>query len=735
MKRIKYKILLSFCITATVIISIMGVLISSRLSAGIEKQTENLFNDLTSMTNEALTGYHAVFELSVNDIMLKVEQAEADILHTDLLVNIESMQAPAITGTFDNVRALTNKIDFIVLLDLHGNHIASSPSDIGDNIDDFWLETFYKSSKLWKRIRDSIERGLETEEQYFRDVTKLELDFIKAFQLTGIKPSENSFLSFTSAMIVKDDFQEPVAVLIAGKILNNYNTPLKKFYDSTGLPCAIYLENNLIANAGFIDQGEDNPNVKQLQVNTEILKHVYEADKSISQPLTLEGKKYLTVCSAITDSDDKKIGLISVGMPEQKIIEINERTHSHGIKSIRDIQFWLLVIGVIALVIFAIVSLFIATGIAGPVSKVVDLANALAKGDLSRRLSMKRKDEIGNMAATLDDSCKNLAGLIIQIRGDADVLATSSEEMSTVSAQMASNAEEMSTQSDSVSGTTEQMSIYINAVASATEDMSMNIQSVTSAAEQMSQNMNAVASSIEEMSVSIKDVVESAQEGAHIADTATEMSDSANKAMNVLGLSAKEIGQVTNLIKHIANQTNLLALNARIEAASAGSAGKGFDVVANEIKALAGQSAQAAEEIARKIEGVQVNTEEAVKSIGGISAVISKMNASSEVIMQATEQQASAAAEISGNVWQANTGARNIAASIAEVANGADDVSQSATEAAKGANQIFENIRSVSQAAGDSSEGARRVNSSANELAKMSAQIQKIVGRFKVDEQ
>jgi methyl-accepting chemotaxis protein len=466
----------------------------------------------------------------------------------------------------------------------------------------------------------------------------------------------------------------------------------------------------------------------------EILNQVYEADKPISIPITLAGKDYLTACSAITGSGGKKIGVIFVGMPEQKTLEIKERIRSYGIKSMRELQAWLLVVGVISLVIFGGVSLFIATGVLSPVSEVVDLANSLAGGDLSRRLNMTRKDEIGNMADALDDSCKNLADLMTQIREDAGILANSAEEMSTVSAQMASNAEEMSTQSDTVAGTTEQMSANINAMASAAEEMSVNIQSVTSTAEQMSQNMNTVATAIEEMSSSIKEVAGSAQEGAHIADTAMGMSDSATKTMDVLGQGAREIGQVTDLIKRIAEQTNLLALNATIEAASAGDAGKGFAVVANEIKELASQSAQAAEDIAKRIEGVQDNTEEAVKSIGGIADVINKINESSTVIMKSVEQQTITATEISGSVQQANTGASNIASSIAEVARGANDVSRSAAEAAMGVNEVSENIQGVSKAAGDSNTGAQQVNSSANELAKMSAEIQEMVGQFTVDE-
>jgi methyl-accepting chemotaxis protein len=263
--------------------------------------------------------------------------------------------------------------------------------------------------------------------------------------------------------------------------------------------------------------------------------------------------------------------------------------------------------------------------------------------------------------------------------------------------------------------------------------MSVNIQSVHSSAEQMSQNMNAVAAAIEEMSMSINYVAGSAQEGSGIAEKAMDMSDSTTDTMNVLGKTAREIGDVTDLIKRIAGQTNLLALNATIEAASAGDAGKGFAVVANEIKELANQSAQAAEDIVIRIEESQANTEESIKAIAGITDIISKINESSLVITKSVDQQTITANEISGNVQQANTGANNIASAIAEIANGANDMARSAAEAAKGVNEVSANIQGVSEAASYSSVSSQRVNTAAGELEKMADQMQEMVGKFKVE--
>jgi len=210
------------------------------------------------------------------------------------------------------------------------------------------------------------------------------------------------------------------------------------------------------------------------------------------------------------------------------------------------------------------------------------------------------------------------------------------------------------------------------------------------------------------------------------------MSNAALDTMTVLGKAAQDIGEVTALIKRIAEQTNLLALNATIEAASAGDAGKGFAVVANEIKELANQSAQAAEDIAKRIEGAQTNTEEAVKVIAEISDVINNINESSMVITNSVEQQKVTANEVSGNVQQTSSGINDIASSIAEVAKGANDMARGASEAAKGIIEVSSNIQEVSRAAGDSNTGAQQVSNSAGELAKVANVLQNLVNRFRV---
>lgn len=392
----------------------------------------------------------------------------------------------------------------------------------------------------------------------------------------------------------------------------------------------------------------------------------------------------------------------------------------------------MIAIGMLCVTISLFLLRHFTSGVVGPLDQVTDLAAALAEGDLTKRLNIHRNDEIGTLATALDQSCGSLSMMIKNITTSAELQSAASQEMSSVSFQLAGTSEEMNVQAESVAGAAEEMSASINSMASASEEMSVNIQSVSSTAEQMSQNMHSIASSVEEMSTSIEEVALNAKDGSIIAQNAMEMSGSATQTMDVLGKAAKEIGEVTSLIKRIADQTNLLALNATIEAASAGDAGKGFAVVANEIKELANQSGQAANEIAKRVKGVQGNAVSAVEAISKITAIIQRMNDSSTVISKSVEEQTSTALEISDSVQQATAGIANIATSIAELARGANDVSKSAAEAARGVTEVSANIQGLSKAAGEANSGAQQVNQTAVELARISSQLREVASKFKV---
>ncbi len=411
------------------------------------------------------------------------------------------------------------------------------------------------------------------------------------------------------------------------------------------------------------------------------------------------------------------------------LAEIDEAEAFAPIKTLEWIMGIIAIIGIAAIVA---VALIITRSITGPIQKSVDFAQAMASGDFSQELEVGSADEIGDLGKSLNQMALELGQMVKEITENANQLAGASEELSTVSAQMASNSDETAQQSQNVAGATEEMSTNIATMAAAAEEMSTNVQGVSSAAEQMSTNVNTVASAIEEMSASIKGVAENAQEAGKVSGDATEKSKVASGTMQTLADAAREIGQVIEDIKRIAEQTNLLALNATIEAASAGDAGRGFAVVANEVKELANQSAQAAENITQRIDGVQKSTGDAVSAIEEIAHVINNINELQSSIAVSVDEQNKTANEIANNVAEAAKGTNNIASSVSEVAKGSNEVSKNAGEAAKGANEVSSNIQGVNQAARDTSAGAGQINNASNDLAKMAGQLQEMVKKFKV---
>jgi len=208
------------------------------------------------------------------------------------------------------------------------------------------------------------------------------------------------------------------------------------------------------------------------------------------------------------------------------------------------------------------------------------------------------------------------------------------------------------------------------------------------------------------MGASIKEIAKNATEAAKVASAAVRAAETANATVSKLGESSAEIGQVIKVITSIAQQTNLLALNATIEAARAGEAGKGFAVVANEVKELAKKTAKATEDISRKIETIQIDAKAAVDSIGTISQVINEINGISNTIATAVEEQNATTNEMARNV----------------------------SEAAHGSGEITSNIAGVAEAAESTSRGASDTQKAAQQLVETSAELRRLVERFKIDD-
>jgi methyl-accepting chemotaxis protein len=341
-----------------------------------------------------------------------------------------------------------------------------------------------------------------------------------------------------------------------------------------------------------------------------------------------------------------------------------------------------------------------------PINKVVAGLKDIAQGegDLTMRLQVASKDEVGNLGKWFNVFIEKLQGIIKDMAEGVETLSSSSTELSSISEQMSQDIQNASDKATTVSGASEEMSAKLNTVAAAME------QSAT--------NTSMVATASEEMSSTIGEIAQNADKARGISDEASHRASEASANMDQLGNAADSIGKVIETITDISDQVNLLALNATIEAARAGEAGKGFAVVANEIKELAKQTADATQDIKAKIEGIQGTSTTTVGQISKIAQVITDVNSVVADIATAVEQQSAATSEIAGNVNHASVGIQEVN----------ENVNQSSSVTA----EISRDIADVSVSMNEMSNSSNQVYLSAQELSKVAEGLKQMVEQFKV---
>lgn len=410
----------------------------------------------------------------------------------------------------------------------------------------------------------------------------------------------------------------------------------------------------------------------------------------------------------ISFKTNKKTGWKIAGVMPTK--EIEEATNPIFYKTLTIIGGSLLLGGI---VIF-----FILKSIINPLRQLVISAQRISQGDLTEKIDIRSKDELGQLGGSFNTMAESLRNIISRINTSAGHVAASSEEL-TASVEQASVA-------------TEQITKEMEEISNSAEVQNNEVESGAELIGEVTRNIQYVAENASEVSASSIYTKQKANEGEQLVEqTVTQMQSihhSVSQSDNIIKLldkKSQQIGSILEAIQNIAEQTNLLALNAAIEAARAGEQGRGFAIVADEVRKLAEQSSESSMEIGCLISEIQADVHETVKAMNEVGVEVQ----SGIQVANDTKQ----------SFYEISKSANDIVSKVHGMVELSNKMTSDAMKVDTSINQISmavkENSSSMQTIAGSSEEqhaSMEEINSSAVQLAQMAEELQELIGGFKI---
>ncbi|MED4464607.1 methyl-accepting chemotaxis protein [Metabacillus fastidiosus] len=477
---------------------------------------------------------------------------------------------------------------------------------------------------------------------------------------------------------------------------------------------------------------------KQLDADLEKFESLLssENEKNIFQAFINEWERFESiqkeVVIASANNDDEKAGeLLTEAAVEfktsqshlEKLLDINhddaKALDNDAIESYQNGKMQTFILLAIALLLNISVALYMNKIITNPVKFISKLLNKIANGDLKvEKVRVKTKDEIAVLGNAVNQMAGSLQGLIGEIKNTSEHVVSASEEL-TASASETSRA-------------TEQITSTIQEVATGTENQVKSVDDCAASIERLSNGIEQVASSAHNVNITMDATLEKSDNGNKAVQNAINQMDSVNKSVDELsvvikglGARSQEIGNILDVITDISAQTNLLALNAAIEAARAGEQGRGFAVVADEVRKLAEQSANSAQQISEMISVIQEETKFAVQSMTSTVQEVSEGIATVNIANESFEEIQQAIKGVSQQILDVTTSSEQMSVSIEEINKVMNLIIEMTGLTATGT----QNITSATEEQLSSME---EITASAISLSQMSEKLQEYTLRFKV---
>jgi len=491
--------------------------------------------------------------------------------------------------------------------------------------------------------------------------------------------------------------------LYKGEVLINQNEGLEVIGRHTGDLYSVFLGNVRIATNVKNDGSRAIGTFVDSYVENEVLKQgkVYTGEADIL------GETFQAAYMPIKDDSGKVIGVWSVAASQEFVNS-----------TIYSIMFVFLIILAVMIFVAIMATMLFTRKINNRLRVVTDAMEEAGKGNFTMNIEVNSEDEIGQLTRSYNAMKSNLADIIRQVRLTSEQVAASAEELM-ASAHQTTQAINQATQSlNQVALGAETTVNGAKESARAMEELALGVQKIAESSSIVSEESIQAANESERGNATLQNAV------VQMNSIERSVNDSAMLTRQ-LGIRSQEIGKIAELITSIASQINLLALNASIEAARAGENGRGFTVVANEVRKLAVQSADSAHQIDALIKGIQQDSKESVTAMDRVIAevqsgkeLVHEAGKKFETILQAIQNVAHKIQEVSAITEEISASSEEIAASVDETAKISEEASV--------------NTQSIAAASEEQLASMDNISSSADSLSKMAQELEQLIMKFKI---